>query len=332
MSRTSSPTRRRRWSRLQRFVVGLLAVAVVAVFAAAGYLWWTERRIERIPSTDLAALAPLPGGDELTNVLVVGTDDRSTLPEDWDLGYYGRFSGRRADVIMVAHLVPGERIQLLSIPRDLKVSIPGHGTNRINAAYVVGGPDLLIEVVQAELGIPIHHYVEVDFAGVGAIVDALGGVTLEFDTPARDPKSGFRTDGGMVTLDGEQAVAYARSRHLEVLVDGEWRSTRGGDIARTGRQREILVALFERLASPKAAIDVATLLPTIADQITADERLTLAVMADLAAQALRLRPDDVEGATLPVRNTRGGDGRAYVEPTDEAAAVVDAFVAGEPYP
>ena len=331
-----TPPRRpkRRWSRAQRAIVWILGLAALGVFAVVAFLAWTESKIDRIPDAELVSLAeitPASAGEPI-NFLVVGTDDRSAIPDDWDLGYYGRFTGKRADVIMIAHLIPGERIQILSIPRDLKVSIPGNGTNRINAAYVVGGPDLLVQVIQNELGIPIHHYVEIGFGGVGRIVDSLGGVTLDFPEPGRDQKSGFRIDAGTHTLDGEQAVAYARSRHYEVLRDGQWKSTPGGDIARTQRQQQIIVQLFDQITSPSSAFNLPTFLPTVADQITADEGLTLGLMADLGQVALTLRTGDIERTTLPVRNTRGSDGRAYVEPTPEAQVVIDAFLAGDPYP
>jgi LCP family protein required for cell wall assembly len=322
------PRRGRFWRRA--FLVVLVA-AVVAVFGAIGYLKWTEGKIDRIPSSELTALQQPTGDTDMLNFLVVATDDRSNLPDDWE-DNFGEFAGRRADVIMLAHLIPGERIQLLSIPRDLKASIPGAGTNRINAAYVVGGPDLLIEVVQAETGIPVHHYVEIDFGGFAAVVDALGGVSMDFPRAARDPKSGFAVDAGTHQLDGEMAVAYSRSRGMQVLEDGSWQGQGGGDIARTQRQQEILVRLFDQVTSPSSAFNLPGFLPTFAEQITADESLSLGVMADVARAALGLRSGNIERATLPVRNTKGDDGRAYVEPVAEADAVLRAFLFGDPYP
>ncbi|MCL1597816.1 MAG: LCP family protein, partial [Actinomycetia bacterium] len=203
---------KKHWSLAQKFVVGLLALLALSVFAGYGFITYTEGKIDRIEASELESLTtPVVSTDDPINFLIVGVDDRSDLPDDW-ADNFGEFAGRRTDVIMVAHMVPGERIQMLSIPRDLKSDIPGAGTNRINASYVLGGPDLLVQTVQAETGIPIHHYIEIDFAGVGAVVDSLGGVTLDFTYPGRDRKSGFSIDAGRHTLDGEQAVAYARSR------------------------------------------------------------------------------------------------------------------------
>ena len=325
------PPPKKRWSFAQKFFLFFLFLAVVGVFAGYGYLRYTEGKIERIAAEDLTSLETAVASGEPVNFLLVGVDDRSTLPDDWE-DNFGEFAGRRTDVIMLAHLVPGESIQMLSIPRDWRADIPGHGINRINASYVIGGPDLLVKTVQSELGIPVNHYMEIDFAGVGAVVDSLGGVTLDFTYPGRDLKSGFAIDAGRHTLDGEQAVAYARSRKYEVLRNGEWTGTGGGDISRTGRQQQLLLALFDQVTSPSSAFNLAGFLPTFADQITADEGLTLARMADLGRDALGLRSRSVEAATLPVRNHAGSDGRSYVVPTDETQAFIDAFRNGVPFP
>jgi LCP family protein required for cell wall assembly len=321
--------KKRRWSRLQRGFIALLALAVLGMFGAVAYVVWTEGRIDRIPGSELLSLTA--AGSDPENFLIVGTDDRTNLPDEWE-DKFGSFDGRRADVIMVGHIVAGERIQLLSIPRDLKVSIPEHGTNRVNAAYVFGGPDLLVETVQNETGIPINHYVEIDFGGFGEVVDALGGVTMNFPEAARDGKSGFAVEAGAQTLDGEMAVAYTRSRRYEVYRNGDWNGSGGGDIARTQRQQEILVRLFDQVTSPASAFNLPTFLPVFADQITADEGLSLGLMSELARAALGLRSGDIERATLPVENSKGSDGRAYVIQTSEAPGVIAAFIAGDPYP
>lgn len=326
-----APTKRKGGFAKKAFFA-LLVLAVIGVFGTIGYVMWTEGKIDRIPSEELVSLATVaPGSSEPINFLIIGTDDRSNLPDDWE-DNFGDFAGRRTDVMMLAHLVPGERIQLLSLPRDLKTNIEGHGTNRLNTAFVFGGPDLLIKTVQQETGIPVHHYVEVDFGGFGRIVDSLGGVKIDFPLPARDNKSGFQVEAGTHTLDGEAAVAYARSRTYEVYDNGSWTGTGGGDIARTQRQQEIMVRLFEQVASPSSAFNLPTFLPTFADNITADEALGLALMTDLARSALGLQSSSIDRVTLPVKGQQGSDGRSYVVPTDEAPAVITAFKAGDPYP
>ena len=326
------PPKKRRWSGAQKFILFLLGLLVVGVFAGYGFLRYTEGKIERIEASELTSLqAATAVSGAPVNFLIVGVDDRSTLPDDWD-DYFGEFAGRRTDVIMVAHLVPGQGIQMLSIPRDLKSDIPGYGTNRINASYVLGGPDLLVQTVQQETGIPINHYIEIDFAGVGAIVDSLGGVTMDFPYPGRDAKSGFEIDAGTHTLNGEQAVAFARSRHYQELQNGSWTGTGGGDIARTGRQQAVLIALFGQVTSPSSAFNLPSFLPTFADQITADEGLTLGLMADLGKDALTMQSKNIDNMTLPVKNSKGSDGRAYVVPVDATKAVIQAFLSGVPFP
>ena len=325
------PPKRRRWSRAQKFFLFLLGLAVVVVFGGYAFLQYTESRIDRISASELTSLQPVATSGEPINILLVGVDDRSNIPNDWD-DTFGEFAGRRTDVLMVAHIVPGGSIQMLSIPRDWKSDIPGHGTNRVNAAYVLGGPDLLVETVQSETGIPINHYVEIDFGGVGAVVDSLGGVTLDFTYPGRDLTSGFEIDAGRHTLDGEQAVAYARSRKYQELRNGQWEGAGGGDIARTGRQQQVLIALFSQVTSPSSAFNLTSFLPTFADQITADEGLTLGRMADLGRAALSLDSRSIDAATLPVQNSKGSDGRSYVVPVDATQSYIDAFMAGNPFP
>ena len=329
--------RKRRGGFFRKAVLVVLVIAVISVFGAIAYIDSTENRITRIASEELvslATLAPVTAGEDPApiNFLVIATDDRSNLPDDWDESNFGDFTGRRTDVIMLAHMIPGERIQLLSLPRDLMVDIEGHGTNRLNASFVFGGPDLLVKTVQQETGIPVHHYVEIDFGGFGRIVDSLGGVAMTFPYAARDAKSGLDVESGTQTLDGEMAVAYARSRHTQIYKDGEWQSGSGGDIARTQRQQEIMVRLFDQVTSPSSAFNLPVFLPTLADNITADEGLSLGLIAELGRAGLGLESRDIERVTLPVRNYTGGDGRSYVVPTEEAAPVIEAFLAGDPYP
>lgn len=325
------PRKKRRWSFAQKALLFLLGLMVVSVFAGYGYLRYTEGKIDRIAASELTSLQSVVAAGEPINFLLVGVDDRSTLPDDWE-DTFGEFAGRRTDVIMVAHVVPGQSIQMLSIPRDWRSNIPGHGTNRINAAYVIGGPDLLVQTVQSETGIPVNHFVEIDFAGVGAVVDSLGGVTMDFTYPGRDLTSGFETEAGRHTLNGEEAVAYARSRKYQEFINGSWTGEGGGDISRTGRQQQVLIAMFGQVTSPSSAFNLAGFLPTFADQITADEGLTLGRMADLGKDALTLPTRSIDAATLPVRNVQGDDGRAYVVPVDTTQSYIDAFMAGQPLP
>ncbi len=322
---TRPPARPRRRGR--KVVLWLLIVAVAAVFGAIAFLLWTDSRIEKIPAEELQSLTAPAGG--LRNILVVGTDSRENLPDDFE-GNFGSFSGSRTDVIMLTHLVDG-RAQLLSIPRDLKVEIPGHGTGKVNAAYALGGPDLLVQTIQQNLGISVNNYMEIDFLGFANTVNALGGVTMTFENPVRDLKSGLELDAGTQTLNGEQALALARSRSFQEQRNGEWVTVDGTDIGRTGRQQELLLTMFDQAASPRKAFNLPGFASSFADQIRADSGVSVAVIAELGRAALGVRGDDIETRTLPVTISNEGD-VSYVVPVDPAGEVIAAFNAGRPFP
>jgi LCP family protein required for cell wall assembly len=328
-SAKSRPSARPRLSIAKKLFLGFLVFAVLLVFAAVGFIYYTNSKIEKIPSEAIPSLDQTVEHG-FRNIVIVGTDSRANLPDDWE--NFGDFSGSRTDVIMVAHVIPGEGGQLLSLPRDLKVTIPGEGVNRINAAYVFGGPDLLVQTIQDNYHIPINHYVEIDFAGFANVVDSLGGVTMTFDHPARDLKSGLNVDAGTQVLDGQTALAYARSRHYQELIDGTWTSVAGSDIGRTQRQQEILLTLFDQATSKSKAFNLPRFASTFAEQITADEGFTTGVMVELGRAAMSLSMNEIETETLPVANSTEG-GRAYVIPVEpDADNVISAFVAGLPFP
>lgn len=313
----------------KKVLLALLIIAVLGVFGSIGFVYYLDAKIVKIPDEALPSLdEEIESG--FRNILIVGSDSRENLPEGFD--NFGSFAGSRTDVIMIAHVIPGEGAQLLSLPRDLKVNIPGNGTNRINAAFVFGGPDLLVQTIQQNFGIPINHYVEIDFGGFATVVDSLDGVTKTFDNPARDLKSGLDVEEGIVVMNGEVALAYARSRSYQENINGSWQSVDGSDIGRTHRQQEVLLLMFDQATSPSAAFSLPGFATTFAEQITADSGFTPSVMVDLGRNALDLSSAQIETMTLPVVNSTEG-GVAYVVPVEpEATAVVDAFIAGEPFP
>jgi LCP family protein required for cell wall assembly len=307
----------------------VLILAVLAVFGTVGFIYFIDSKIEKIPDEALPSLQQEASDNGVSNILIVGSDSREGLD---DLTNFGDFGGSRTDVIMVAHLVPGDGAQLLSLPRDLKMQIPGEGTNRINAAYVFGGPDLLVQTIQDNLGIPIHHYVEIDFAGFANVVDALGGITKTFDHPARDLKSGLKVDAGTITMDGMTALSYARSRHYQELINGEWQTVDASDIGRTHRQQEVLLLMFDKATSKSSAFNLPGFASTLAEQIKADEGFSVQVMVDLGRSALSLSSKAIETRTLPVKNSLEG-GVAYVIPIEpDATTVLDDFINGQPFP
>ena len=318
----SQPTRkRRRFSRGQRWTLGILLLLVLGAAALVGAAFLAEFQME-----DAGPMPSLAAGDGV--YLIVGSDSRENLPDDLE-GSFGDFAGARADVIILAQVVDGRR-QLLSIPRDLRVEIPGQGVNKINAAYAFGGPDLLVETVANATGIRPNHYLEVEFGGFAGIIDALGGIELDIPYPARDTKSGLEIDAGVQTVDGATALAYARSRSYEELRDGEWVAQGGGDVARAARQREVLTKMMAGASSPSGLIRSPLVVTAIGSHMTGDSGLTI---FDLARTGWTMRGANVtESMTLPVVGAEEG-GVSYLVRDDPAATeVLNAFAAGQPLP
>ena len=151
--------------------------------------------------------------------------------------------------MMVVHIDPGKRTGVLvSFPRDLWVPIPGHGTNKINAAFAFGGPQLAIETIKQDFDIPISHYLEVDFAGFRDIVNAIGSVPIYFPTPARDHNTGLIIPHApdATTSTATQALAYVRSRYYEYTQNGQWQYDPTSDLGRIERQQYFIRSLSRR--------------------------------------------------------------------------------------
>jgi LCP family protein required for cell wall assembly len=275
---------------------------------------------------DAGELSALAEGDGV--YLIVGSDSRENLPDDLE-GSFGDFAGARADVIILAQVANGRR-QLLSIPRDLKVDIPGQGTNKINAAYAFGGPNLLVDTVADATGIRANHYLEVEFGGFAGIVDALGGIELDFPYPARDLKSGLEVDAGTQTVDGATALAYARSRSYEELRDGEWVAQGGGDVARAARQREVLTEIMAEASSVSGAVRSPWVLGALGSHLTADSDLTLLTLTR-TGWAMR-SAGETDSVTLPVTGAEEGGVSYLVRAEPAATEVLDAFSAKRPLP
>lgn len=312
-------TRRRRFTRGQRWVIRLLLLAVIAVFGLLVMALLTGSRMG--DAGNLAALAP---GDGV--YLIVGSDSRENLPDE--LGdVFGDFSGARADVIILAQVADGRR-QFLSIPRDLKVEIPGNGTNRINAAYAFGGPELLVETVALATGIRANHYLEVEFGGFAGIVDALGGIEIEFPYAARDSKSGLAVEAGIHNVDGATALAYARSRSLEEFRDGEWVQAGGGDVARTGRQREVLLKIMNKASSLSGLARSPLVMNAVGSHLTADSGTSM--FALLRTGWSMRTASETDSVTLPVSGLEEGGVSYLVRDEPAATAMLDAFNARQP--
>lgn len=253
---TPPPTRRRRdgaepparpkkrrsgAGRFFRWLLAILLIIVVALGVLIWYVWGRIEKVDAIPDDHGSALS------EGRVFLLVGSDSREDLTdeEQSELGT-GSTEGQRTDTIMLLH-VPGGGAQnaLISIPRDSVVDIPGHGENRINAAFAFGGAPLLVQTIEASTGVAIDDYVQIGFGGFAGIVDALGGVEICLDEPVQDEQAHIDLPAGCQVLDGPNALGYARARHFDPT----------SDIGRVQRQRELISAIADKALSPGTLVN-----------------------------------------------------------------------------
>ncbi len=214
----------------RRRVVGLTLVAVLVLLLAwpVGLLIWANGKINHIPA--LSDAANTPG----TTYLLAGSDARGSG------GVYDETAGARTDTIMLLHKPDSGPTALISLPRDTFVEIPGHGGNKLNAAFSIGGAPLLVQTVEQLTGLTIDHYVEVGFGGVGDVVDAVGGVQLCSDLTVTNDKSNLEWTPGCHEVDGQTAIAFVRMRYSDPK----------GDIGRAERQRQLISVLSHDVADP----------------------------------------------------------------------------------
>lgn len=323
-----APGTPRRWRRLALWL-GLSALGTLLVLAVVwgvlGYLAFArgvEQANERLPKAALARLAGDDGSllSDPATILVIGTD-----------GGRARGSGfRRADSLLLLRTDPGRHwLSYLSIPRDLRVEIPGFGTEKINAANQLGGPALTIETVRRLTGLPIHHVVVVDFDGFRELIDAIGGIEVDvpeailsdrFDCPYKPARcrdwEGWRFPRGKQHLDGRRALVYSRIRTNRL-------DPADTDISRGSRQQQVAEAVGEKLAS----------LGTFLRAPFAGDSLAAPLATDLSAWELvqlgwvRFRAD--AGRSLHCR--LGGDpatvgGESVLVGSEDNASVVAMFL------
>jgi LCP family protein required for cell wall assembly len=220
---------------------------------------------------------------------------------------------------------------LLSLPRDLWVPIAGTDHSaKINSAYNEG-PQRLVRTVTQALGVPIHHYVEVDFNGFTRLVDEIGGVQICVDYPAQDENTGLRLNPGCQVLDGTQGLAYTRSRHYEEFVDGDWRGEEEApDLARIGRQQQFIRAAVDKLLRRirRNPLRLGDLIGVATDSVRIDGDLD---PVD-AANALRAAAEEgLATYTLPVVGVEH-DGQSALELGEGAEAILDYFRGVAPAP
>jgi LCP family protein required for cell wall assembly len=223
-----------------RVLLILLLLFVLWLVAVPAYAW---TRIDRV---DAAPSGQRPADQPGKTFLLVGSDSRAGLSkaEQRRLGT-GSTAGQRTDTIMLVYLPPGGQSALISVPRDSYVDIPGHGKNRVNAAFAFGGPELLVQTVEQNTRLRIDGYMEIGFGGFVNIIDALNGIRMCLPNAINDRDSHIDLPKGCQTLSGVEALGYVRMRKADPR----------GDLGRVERQREMLAAVADKAASPATVLN-----------------------------------------------------------------------------
>lgn len=312
---------KRRRRRRRNVALGCLAVFfLMATALAVGILIYISGINDRLGS-------PLELDDAVTELL------EQAEPEERGEPFYMLIMGvdnregevrARSDTLMVARIDPQEQsVSLVSIPRDTRVVIPGHGTNKINNANALGGPALVIETVKDLTGLPISHYVGVDFNGFKELVDALGGVTVDVPQTIVDPKAGdydpaaYKIYAGEQTLNGAQALTFVRSRNFP-----------DGDLTRVENQQLFLRAILDEALQIGNALRIKSIIDAAVNNVTTD--MSVGELLKLANDMKGMDNAALQTATMPGVPQYVG-GVSYVLMDEEAfAAMIERLKTGEP--
>jgi LCP family protein required for cell wall assembly len=295
------------------------AALSVGLLLLAGYVWSTFRDINGgVTRLGVHVNAPPSGRNDIDgedqNLLLVGNDDRSNMTDaEVRKLKVGRDGGSlNTDTMMIVHVpADGSKATLISLPRDTWVDIPGHGWNRLNAAYGFGynaaggtpnsrrtaGADLLIRTITDLTGLTINHYVQVSLIGFYDLANAIGGITVNLchavdDTVAHnrsigsDGGSGFKMPAGRHHLNAVQSLEFVRQRH----------NFPRGDLDRVKRQQYFLTAAFRKVASVGVLLKLRALGDAVKRNLYMDPGLNL---LDLARQMENLSADNIIGRTIP---------------------------------
>jgi LCP family protein required for cell wall assembly len=303
----------RRWPRRILVTVNVLvAVSLVSAGVVYGYVRYRLGQLKTVKLPSLTAPAPSTaggsGGLPAMNILLVGSNTRTGLDpgEAAQFGSATDVPGARSDVTMILHLNPADNTaSLLSIPRDLFVPLPVHSmagsVGKIDAA-LNDGPNNLITAITDDLGIPINHYVEINFDGFQRTIDAIGGISMNFPTPLRDTYSSLKVlQTGCIKLNGATALAVVRARHLQYYANGRWNDDPLSDLARIRRDHTFL-RIFVNAAKGQLTnpLKINALVGGLLNQVTVDSGLNVNTLLQLLRHYRHLNPDTVPETTLPI--------------------------------
>jgi len=310
---------------LHRFV---LALALAFALSAGGIgfgLWLWNDTVDSAERADVELAEPEQG--EPANFLIIGSDTRSFVDDPLDAEHFGEegdAGGQRSDTIMIAHVDPDAKTGfLVSFPRDLWVEIPGLGEAKINAAFNAG-PQRVVDTIKLNFDVDVHHYLEVNFDGFRGLVDAIGDVPIYFPTPARDLITGLLiSEAGCHELDGEQALAYVRSREYQYQVGGGWETDGTGDLGRIRRQQYFIRSLADEAvrAGFRNPLKIDDILDEAFGSLRVDPGLTGNDLKALIRAFRDVDPAELDMVTVP-NTPETIDGQAALRVIPEQAAAV----------
>jgi LCP family protein required for cell wall assembly len=262
----------RRWLRPRRILAILAGLIALIVVAGVAVYFSVSSKL-----TKADVLTPVSFTSAGTNWLITGSDSRAGLnrKEENQLALGHDISGSRSDTIMLLHVPSnGTRPTLVSLPRDSYVPIPGHGYNKLNAAYAFGGPKLLVQTVQNATGLPVDHYMGIGFGGLVSVVNDVGGVQMCLKAPMKDPKAGLNLKAGCQTLNGDQALGFVRTRAFAE-----------GDLQREQDQRILIKGILTKMTSAGTLANPFAIVPAAngaASAITIDQGTGLTQLISVA--------------------------------------------------
>lgn len=270
----------------------------------------------------------VPEDTGLQVFLLVGSDSRIDLE---DTEGFGEFEGNRADVVMVL-FKDGRKTGLLSLPRDLMVEdrCTG-GENRLSelleGCASMNGATLLIVTVEKLIGRSIDNFALVDLAGFQAAVDAVGGYEICVDRPVRDQRANLSLPEGCTVADGEQTLAWLRSRRTQELTEDGWRIMPGvNDLVRNDRQRAFLIDMMGEVADVSSPQDIAQVARSVAPYVTVDSDLSLMDAVNIAYTMRGLSSGSVTELSVPVYDDTTSGGAAVLRPSEPVDDIVAEFL------
>ena len=275
-----------------RTILVVLALWVGLLIYAPIHAWG------KVSPVDDAPAGARPAKQLGTAILLVGTDGRDNLtPEQQaQLGTGSGGIGARTDTMLIYYIPLWGKPALISLPRDSYLPIPGHDSNKLNAAYAIGGPALLIQTVEQATGVRIDGYLEIGFAGFVTLVDLVGGIEVCLDTPVVDANSNLNLPAGCQTLDGVTALGYVRQRYQDPL----------GDLGRVQRQREVIGKLLDKLARPSTVLNPVRywrVCHALTGVLTKGQNTGMISLANATRGAISYSKGNAYSLTVPIANS-----------------------------